>query len=506
MRIVVSEPHCPKSVQGFSYDPEPNRSFDRLVCETESFAKKLNALKTARSDRGFVVRVSEDDMDSDEDVESAQEEEEDYSQICTCDDLYLSDDEFDHELEYMMDKMDLAENDHQTKTKEDIKNQVSVVEKEIMNEIETSRSALARVEKYRENRREVERRLDLQYKRKVAEALDTHMSAVQREHEIKSQIEERIIRSEEAQEEAKKRERANQEEKIRQEKGEKEVIERVSVVALALEKHRLKKLEELEAMNQELKSRLNQDFRSFERSIGRSIRQITGVKDTVDAKINEIVKVFKDPRCPLSISIAAFAKRMVSCRQNPFACSYIIGYVTSKFPQAMDILLAEFHKACIYTVPNHDVNSVWDSEAYERLDSTMRLYGALVQTDIRGGNATNIHGIEHGWAWLARFFNNISAINIATVTALNAFLQTAGFGLHQRYKSQFVKVMNVVREHFLTKLREEKDILGLDDRMYLKEPEGRTMKTSLLSTEFTAVLDQQNNNQHYQRNDYIDCY
>ncbi|CAE6135504.1 unnamed protein product [Arabidopsis arenosa] len=443
MRIVVSEPHCPKSVQGFSYDPEPNRSFDRLVCETESFAKKLNALRTGRSDRGFVVRVSEDDMDSDEDVDHSAQEEEDYSQICTCDDLYLSDDEFDHELDYMMDKMGLAENDHQTKSKEDVKNQVSVVEKEIMNEIETSRSALARVEKYRENRREVERRLDLQYKRKVAEALDTHMSAVQREHKIKSYIEERKIRREEAQEEAKKRERANQEEKIRQEKG-------------------------------------------VERRIGRAIRQITGVKDTVNAKINEIVKVFKDPRCPLSISIAAFAKRMVSSRQNPFACSYIIVYVTSKFPQAMDILLAEFHKACIYTVPNHDVNSqsMWDSEAYERLDSTMRLYGALVQTDIRGGNATNLHGIEHGWAWLARFFNNISAINIATATALNAFLQTAGFGLHQRYKSQFVKVMNVVREHFLTKLREEKDIqlitAYLDDRMYLKEPEGRTMKTSLL--------------------------
>ncbi|KAG7552927.1 GLE1-like [Arabidopsis thaliana x Arabidopsis arenosa] len=483
MRIVVSEPHCPKSVQGFSYDPEPNRSFDRLVCETESFAKKLNALRTGRSDRGFVVRVSEDDMDSDEDVDHSAQEEEDYSQICTCDDLYLSDDECGHELEYMMDKMGLAENDHQTKCKEDVKNQVSVLEKEIMNEIETSRSALARVEKYRENRREVERRLDLQYKRKVAEAFDTHMTAVQREHKIKSYIEERKIRRKEAQEEAKKRERANQEEKIRQEKGEKEVIERVSVVALTLEKQRLKKLEELEAMNKELKSRLNQDFRSFERRIGRAIRQITGVKDTVNAKINEIVKVFKDPRCPLSISIAAFAKRMVSSRQNPFACSYIIVYVTSKFPQAMDILLAEFHKACIYTVPNHDVNSqsMWDSEAYERLDSTMRLYGALVQTDIRGGNATNLHGIEHGWAWLARFFNNISAINIATATALNAFLQTAGFGLHQRYKSQFVKVMNV-------------------------EPEGRTMKTSFLSAEFTAVLDQQNNNQHYQRNDYIDCY
>lgn len=52
-----------------------------------------------------------------------------------------------------------------------------------------------------------------------AEALDTHLTAVQREHEIKSQIEERKIRSEEAQEEARRRERAHQEEKIRQEKA-----------------------------------------------------------------------------------------------------------------------------------------------------------------------------------------------------------------------------------------------------------------------------------------------
>ena len=52
-----------------------------------------------------------------------------------------------------------------------------------------------------------------------AEALDTHLTAIQREHEIKSQIEERKIRSEEAQEEARRRERAHQEEKIRQEKA-----------------------------------------------------------------------------------------------------------------------------------------------------------------------------------------------------------------------------------------------------------------------------------------------
>jgi len=50
------------------------------------------------------------------------------------------------------------------------------------------------------------------------------------------------------------------------------VKERVSVVALSLEKHTLKKLEELEAMNQELRSRLNEDFRSFEQSIAELVQ------------------------------------------------------------------------------------------------------------------------------------------------------------------------------------------------------------------------------------------
>jgi nucleoporin GLE1 len=40
------------------------------------------------------------------------------------------------------------------------------------------------------------------------------------------------------------------------------------------------------------------------------IRQISGTKDSVSGKINDIVKIFKDPRCPVSISIAAFAKKV----------------------------------------------------------------------------------------------------------------------------------------------------------------------------------------------------
>lgn len=78
--------------------------------------------------------------------------------------------------------------------------------------------------------------------------------------------------------------------------------------------------------------------------------------------------------------------------------------------------------------------------------------------------------------------------------------------------------MNVVREHFLQKLRAKKDTSDLlviiaeitaylDDRMYLKEPEGRAMKTtSTLSSELTAELNQPNYNQNYQRNDYRNYY
>ncbi|VVB16877.1 unnamed protein product [Arabis nemorensis] len=168
----------------------------------------------------------------------------------------------------------------------------------------------------------------------------------------------------------------------------------------------------------------------------------------------------------------------------PFACCSVIVYVTSQFPQAMDILLAEFHKACIYTVPKHVVSACDNSDTYyKRIQSIMRLYGALVRTDVCG----NIHGIEHGWAWFARFLNKISANNRATATAFHGFLQTAGFGLHRRYKTQFLKVVCVFREHFLAKLRAEKyydaqfisDIKAyLDDQMYLEEPEGRTMQTN----------------------------
>ncbi|KAF4388099.1 hypothetical protein F8388_014782 [Cannabis sativa] len=38
-----------------------------------------------------------------------------------------------------------------------------------------------------------------------------------------------------------------------------------------------------------------------------------------------------------------------------FACGYVLVLVTAEVPHLMDLILAELHKACIYTVPKHIV-------------------------------------------------------------------------------------------------------------------------------------------------------
>ncbi|CAK7332495.1 unnamed protein product [Dovyalis caffra] len=515
----------------------------------------------------FVMSLSNEEVEL---SESESEENHDLSLVTAkrfnCDDLYMSESEgSDYELaldgqSYLMDEVGLVESalfelshEHHLQVQEDIRSQLSALETEFMTEQEKSASALARIEKYREARKELERKLDTQYQRKIAEALDNHLTAIQQDHELKSQIEERRIRSDAAHEEARRKERALQEERLRQERAraraeaeaklraeeakmaaleaerraakeavEKEAAEaskrmgtvalqqeaakpqlntdssntnlqpqgsgsdrtkksqatgdvvRAAQSALTLEQGRLQKLKELEEANRTLIMSSNMDFANHERHIARLIRQIRGIKENVRVKASELVKILKNPSCPQSISVAAFAKKLqalnnisfspcipfkpdlgseqlqlkakdkvwhttdhncilivVSHCESPdnaaFACGHVIVLVTSQVPQAMDLLLAEFHRACMYTVPKHIVYSklVFESkEAYykhighreddgkienvkdylKRLESYMKLYGALVQTEVQGFQ--NIHGPKEGWAWLARSHGN----------------------------------------------------------------------------------------------------
>ncbi|XP_018835163.2 protein GLE1 isoform X2 [Juglans regia] len=628
------ELRCPQSVDGIALDPEPDWNFDALLAELNSLEMKLNTsanvpahftksrlrdFSNEKSDdkcpRPFVMRVFEDEMmDSESDGEDNQRLVP--VKRFNCDKHYLSDDS-DDELalefqSYLMGEVGLVESalceltyEHQVDTKENIRSKISALEADLMGETEKSASALTRVEKYREARWEIERKLDTQYQRKIAEALDNHLTAVQRDHELRSQIEERKIRSDAAYEEAKRKEKALQEEKIRQEKAraesearlraeeakrvaleverreakeaaEREANETAAKVAagvaqeaaagrqldansgmsnesknpqsegnvlraaesaLLLEQGRLQKLQQIEESNQALRLTHNKDFSSYERHIARLIRQISGTKEIVREKSREIVKIFNDPLCPQSISIAAFAKKVVSRCESPntdaFACGYVIVLVMSQVPHAMDLLLAEFHRVCTYTVPKHIIysKSAFESkEAYykaigyretegkiesiedhlRRLESYMKLYGAVIQTEVQG--VQNIHGLKEGWAWIARFLNTMPA-NRYTAVALNAFLQMAGFALFRKYKSQFMKVLSIISNNFLEalKAREESGLRAtiaeiqayMEDKEFLKEPEGRALQGSLLSSVMVPEPDYHNSYSRPQPNKYF---
>jgi nucleoporin GLE1 len=69
----------------------------------------------------------------------------------------------------------------------------------------------------------------------------------------------------------------------------------------------------------------------------------------------------------------------------------------------------------------------------------------------------------------------------------------AGFALHKRYGSQFMKVLDVISRCFLPALKVQGSKLQaeavnnlqnyLDDKIYLEEPEGQYLAQQLLSKE-----------------------
>ncbi|CAO2038771.1 unnamed protein product, partial [Urochloa humidicola] len=151
----------------------------------------------------------------------------------SCNDFESSDseDELDGQVEpyRLMEKRNLEksillelEREHHLKVQEEVRSKLAALEVGHQNEIQRTISAFARLQKYAESRKEIDRRLDVHFQRRIAEILDKHLSMVQRDHEQKSQIVEHRIRDDAALEEAKRKEQAIKEEKIRQERARQE--------------------------------------------------------------------------------------------------------------------------------------------------------------------------------------------------------------------------------------------------------------------------------------------
>ncbi|PNX92352.1 nucleoporin GLE1-like protein, partial [Trifolium pratense] len=234
-------------------DPEPDWSFDALVSELNALENKLGVNsstqplhfhkttsrlnlsggKEIEKGRSFVFCApeyeteSEDDDDDDKALVSAST-----GKRFNYDELYLSDSDDDSDVDpafevqpYLMNKVGEVEGalieltqEHQLRVKDEIRSKISVLETSLLNESQNSISSLLRVEKFKETRQELDKKFDTQYQRQIAEALDSHLTAVQRDRELRSQIEERKIRNDAAHEEAKKKV-AMQEEKQQKEKA-----------------------------------------------------------------------------------------------------------------------------------------------------------------------------------------------------------------------------------------------------------------------------------------------
>ncbi|XP_068647667.1 mRNA export factor GLE1 isoform X2 [Aristolochia californica] len=610
MGAVSLELPCPRKFNGVVPDPEPDWTLDTLVVELNALELKLNNSSPARNPltkskclgistgkgkerkhTGFVMRVPEDDV---EDVDSKAEG----HSVCTLrsgtrftgvefefsdsddseGDLNLGTPEAD-----LMDKPGLVEGslfesmrESQLRIEEEIWNRFSAIEADMRNINRNTASALLRVERQMNARKESDRRNDKQYQRRIAEELDNHLSAIQRDHERLSLIEERKIRADAASEEAKRKERAQYEEKVRQEKAKaeadarlkaakaaeeaqkateeaqkaaeeaqkaaleagkraakeaaekqanesqrkmkeeiarskelqsvksigksgKEIIVKSSEAALKLEEERLGVYKKIVEMNSLHDLGSNKAFQSYGRQIARRVKQISGTIENIRTKASDLVKIINDPLCPQSLSISMFAKEVVSLCEDQtmriastaFACARVIVLVSSQFPVAMDLVLAEFHRACSYTVPKHiypSESGLQTREVYlERVEGYMTLYAALVQTEING--VRNFHGLNEGWTWVARFLNTIPASSSSAV-ALLAFLK-AGFALFRKYKAQFRKILSIISREFLVELKSLSDpqlnqvIMAIEtylaNNQFLQQPEGWQPEAGLLS-------------------------
>ncbi|XP_076884765.1 mRNA export factor GLE1-like [Bidens hawaiensis] len=305
---------------------------------------------------------------------------------------------------------------------------------------------------------------------------------------------------------------------------------KVAESALKMEESRLQKYNEVVGKGFASDMDSNQEYHKQGMQMARRIKTITGTKESVRSKADELVKLMNST-LPQSVNLGIFADKIVYFCTNAtsnatlYAYGHVIVMVTSQVPHAMDILLAKLNQVCIFTIPKYLTYSeaVFESkDAYLRaigyqeengkLESTddyvarltqhMKLYGALIQTEVNG--IQNLHGIEEGWKWLARFLNSLPA-NLYTLVALEAFLEVAGFALYRRYKNQFKKLLNIISRDFLKALKEKEDpkvtkaVMSLESYIqsnnFQKEPEGCRLRDNLLSSDFNP--NESDNQQQY---------
>lgn len=95
-----------------------------------------------------------------------------------------------------------------------------------------------------------------------------------------------------------------------------------------------------------------------------------------------------------------------------------------------------------------------EQEQYlKRISGLQRLYSAIQITKLRRNQqyGDHPHGIENGWIWLSNFLMIVPLPGISA-TLLLEFIQICGAEMWQTYKKQFMKLMMVLHNCYISNL------------------------------------------------------
>ncbi|CAI5995349.1 unnamed protein product [Closterium sp. NIES-65] len=389
------------------------------------------------------------------------------------------------------------------------------LEGRLMEEREKGRAAVAAVEAQREAVQATLARLDREHWQAVEEMRDSHIRRLSQEHEQKSEAKAAAVA------EAKKRQ-AQRSSKVR--------------VAEGAAKEAEARLARLKAMRDEIAPIMadnarKKDRKTVERRIILLVQQISAMHDQIAKKSADLTALLRDPSLPQTFVAITFASKILSqCESQvtklppfAFALAQVIVNVSSQAPIAMEALMASLNETCIYTVPQHYVfseASYASDDAYyhdlgyreeegeggkkkmestdafiERMTGYITLMAAICQTLPPPGTAVHPFGLSHAWQWCARLLNHLPA-NRASATALEVFLKIAGYRMHLTYRSQFLKLLNVVGNEYRGKLQalNDADVAPVVNRIetyvgvqrYLRPPEGLEMPLHDKSSQLRA--------------------
>ncbi|XP_003444504.1 mRNA export factor GLE1 isoform X1 [Oreochromis niloticus] len=167
-------------------------------------------------------------------------------------------------------------------------------------------------------------------------------------------------------------------------------------------------------------------------------------------------------------------EEVASHHEAAFPIAVVASGVWELHPQVGELILAHLHKKCPYAIPHYppmkegtpvdeyqrilgyrvDDSGVEGQDSFlKRMSGMIRLYAAIIQLKwpYSSKQGPVPHGLNHGWRWLAQMLN-MEPLADVTATLLFDFLEVCGNALMNQYRSQFWKLILLLKEEYFPRI------------------------------------------------------